>query len=765
MADVEGVTLKREMSEWRARTDNSVAHSAPIVGGEGAARNSEAPSQPPAAPVMYTGFCHWRAGCDHRRPENSHGRSAAPPTSPSGGGAGAYYKAGPRKVQRRARQNRPHCHGGDFHLRKCNGAVVDNEVSEEIGMIWMLQYAAPDMETQDASEEARKLFEETYSTWMARKDLFQLFKAAQDKGEDLDRESKFLLDNKVREYRRSGHEVLGDAEIEEYVQKRLEIDSLREVYRRNIKQDNGGVWFTEEELDGVPPDKVSAWKKNTGEPATGRIFVPLSNGGTGVVTSNAKSAKTRKKMYLGDNAKLAINGPIFEQIVKRRYLQAKALGYKSHASFRLEVRAVNTREWLEPFLEKLQEGLGPLGREELDVLQRRRIQDIKQKGEFQDQQTQLSPLALPLLPEVDEDEVAAYFPLDHTAPAMLGVFSALLGLRFDRIPKDDLEPRLLWHDRVQVFSVWDGQDGDAPFVGHLYFDLLYRENKYRHNQCVTVEPGYLKPDGSRKYPSTILMCAFPPPTSTESTLLKHREVVTMFHELGHGIHDLLSKTRYIRFHGYRLPPDFGEMPSMMLEEWCWMQDVLESLSCHHTSLDPSSLQKWRSEHPGQPDPATKIPAHLVNMLIERRYASRASYHLHHLSISLFDLIVHGVSTDEKLASLDIQKLWYDLMEKIELLDFSACRDNGYANVSFGHLIAGYDVGYYSYLCCLTFAKDLFDNIFSDKPYDRGAWERYRRGILEYGGSHPELLLMLEEFLGHPPNTDALIEGLGRGKKR
>jgi len=144
------------------------------------------------------------------------------------------------------------------------------------------------------------------------------------------------------------------------------------------------------------------------------------------------------------------------------------------------------------------------------------------------------------------------------------------------------------------------------------------------------------------------------------------------------------------------------------------------------------------------------------------------------------MTIHNVRTEQELAALDIQKLWYDLHEELMGLDYSECKD-GFDYVSFTHLIAGQDAGYYSYLVyahnspsvslrgtfideesSTAFAQDLFQSVFAAEPTNLDAWNRYRRGILEYGGSYPKgVLKMLEVFLGHPPNPDALVEGLAR----
>lgn len=165
---------------------------------------------------------------------------------------------------------------------------------------------------------------------------------------------------------------------------------------------------------------------------------------------------------------------------------------------------------------------------------------------------------------------------------MLDIFASLLGLRFDPIPSEKLTGDVIRHDTVRGFSVWN-MKGDGIIV-YVYLDLLWRENKYRGNQSVDIQCGYLRPDGSRQYPSTILMCSFLTPTPTSCALLKHHQIVTRFHEMGHGIHDFLARTKYVHFHGYRLPSDFGEMPRIMLKNWCWMKDVLKGLSCHYTTL-------------------------------------------------------------------------------------------------------------------------------------------------------------------------------------
>lgn len=98
-------------------------------------------------------------------------------------------------------------------------------------------------------------------------------------------------------------------------------------------------------------------------------------------------------------------------------------------------------------------------------------------------------------------------------------------------------------------------------------------------------------------------------------------------ELGHGLHDLLSKTRYTRFHGPTLPPDLNEAPSIILENWCWRQELLVAMSRHYTTLRPEYLAQWREDHPGEPDPPAKIPEELVESLVKGRNLNIGLFHL------------------------------------------------------------------------------------------------------------------------------------------
>lgn len=130
-------------------------------------------------------------------------------------------------------------------------------------------------------------------------------------------------------------------------------------------------------------------------------------------------------------------------------------------------------------------------------------------------------------------------------------------------------------------------------------------------------------------------------------------------------------------------------------------------------------------------------------------------------MSEFDVQIHNAASKGVLEQLDMQKLWYDLREKYESMDFSKARQTGHEHVTFGHLLNGYDMGYYGYLACAAFAKDAFYSKFVDDPRSRQQWQEFSNGILKYGGSHPDQLEMLKSFMGREPHFNALADSLNR----
>lgn len=368
-----------------------------------------------------------------------------------------------------------------------------NRMQGQIAVIAMLRYASPDKAAREASEEALRLMSEVEAETTSRRDLYLLIKAVKHKEEDLDTESQKYLDELLKDYTRCGHGTLEGDGIAEYLESRNAIDVMRRQFTRNIMDDEGGVWFTEAELDGISNADLGRFRPGPGSD-TKQYFVHFRKAEAQPVLKYAKNPATRKRLYTSQYKTLEENVKLFRDVIVRRDSNARRLGYTSHAAFRLEKRMAKSPEWVHDFLDKLQDVLLPQGRKDMDGLLARK-KEYLQGSEYRDENADIMPpwdlqFYTRLIEEesnIDHEMVSQYFPLQNTVASMLGIFAHCLQLRFEKLaPEKVIEST--WHQDVDAWSVWDERpDVEGDFVGYLYMDLLFRPNKYRGSQDVNLQ--------------------------------------------------------------------------------------------------------------------------------------------------------------------------------------------------------------------------------------------------------------------------------------
>lgn len=244
---------------------------------------------------------------------------------------------------------------------------------------------------------------------------------------------------------------------------------------------------------------------------------------------------------------------------------------------------------------------------------------------------------------VDQAQIAEYFPLYETVARMLALFGKLLGFVFIELTKheagsnaDLVEQGLIWHPDVMLYSVWNDEQEGGEFAGYLYLDLHPRLGKCGGAQCRPLQLGFERPDGQRHYPSTVLLTNFTKPTSGKTSLLQHSDVILLFHELGHGIHDLSGRCKYSRFHGAETAMDFSEAPSQMLENWCWDATALKHLSGHYQTGE-------------------MLPDGVIDSLLRTRVVLPAAKLMPQLRMTLFDSAVHSAARSAE--DIDVTKIY------------------------------------------------------------------------------------------------------------
>ncbi|KAF4335939.1 thimet oligopeptidase [Fusarium beomiforme] len=639
--------------------------------------------------------------------------------------------------------------------------IDENLAATQRRILTFYHHVSTKKELRDASTEAERVFNDFGIECNMREDVFNAVDAAfaNRASEDLTKEQAHILEKERQKFIRNGLRLPAGPKRERFKEIQKRLSELEIKAQTNLNEEKGAIWFTPEELKGVPNDDIDidSLEKGTGE-NEGKVKLSFKYNHYFPLIKYAINADTRRKYTIAESNKANVNVPVFQEIITLRDEAARLLGYDNHAALRIEEKMAKSPAAVRSFLDDLRTRLAEGGAKEINALKEYKKKDYEERDlPFDDSfymwdTSFYSRIQKEKEYSVDETAISQYFPVESTFAGMLKIFEEIFGFVFVELKPEErarLSPTgkaedIVWHEDVLIYSVWDDEASGSGFNGYLYLDLHPRDNKYGHNANFNLEPGYVTEDGKKHYPVTALVCNFSKPSPKKPSLLKHHEVVTLFHELGHGIHDLAGRTRYSYFHGTSTVLDFVEAPSQMLENWCWTPSVLKSLSKH-----------WETQE--------QIPDELIEKLVSTKHLNSAIGALGQLVIGLFDMTVHTPESHEAVKKLNAGRVWNTLRHEISGTkgpeDLGEGLEWGNRHAGIGHFIGGYDAGYYGYLYSEVFSLDMFHSFFAKNPMDGKEGRRYRHTVLERGGSIPELEF-LKEFLGREPSSEAFYKELG-----
>ncbi|EJC99683.1 Metalloprotease [Fomitiporia mediterranea MF3/22] len=617
------------------------------------------------------------------------------------------------------------------------GALAKAEAETQVlDPVLFYQNVSTSKELRDASNQAETLVRNFLVELEMRVDVFTAKKNAdaniKAQGVKLNVEQRRLIEKMLLDGKRAGLDLSEDKRkvLEE---KKKELNQLCVEFSKNFNEEAGKIFFTEEELKGVPADVVSGYEKRV-EDSKVTYGVTHKTPDTFPLFKYAQNPDTRRKAFSSYENRLAVNVPILNKCLDLRREIAPILGYATWADYITEEKMAKSAKSVNEFLDDLEQKLRPVGVKDRETLLEMKRKEHESTGlpfdgefyiwdyRYYDRKFTEERLAL------DDALVKEYFPVSFVVPAVLEIYQKLLGVRFEPIKSTEL-----WHPDAELFSVWSADAKDeSGFVGYCYLDLFPREAKYSHAAVWPLIPGYDIEGGKRNFPVAAMVANLAKPTPERPALMRHDDVVTFFHEMGHVFHGLLSKTQYSRFHGTNVARDFVEAPSQMLENWCWEPKVLKYMSQHFKTKEPLSDD-------------------LIKKIIDSRYVNIGLYYLRQLFFAKFDIKVH---TDQE--PTDYTALWNNLRTHISLVKGSKEPEPGQG--TFGHITGGYDAGYYGYMYSLVFAADMYATVFKKDPLDPALGQKYRKEILLPGGSRDDLD-SLKAFLGRPPNSEAFLKEL------
>lgn len=613
-------------------------------------------------------------------------------------------------------------------------AVSDSQTTP----ITFYQSVSADKALRDASTKADELLSEYEIDSGMRVDVYQAFsKVFANLPESLDPESVRIARKIEKGFKRSG------LDKEESIRKQIgdlrkRLSTLSIQFSKNMADENGSLEFSKEELDGVPDSVMDQLSKNE---KTGNYILTFKYPDVFPILKYANDASVRKNVFTGFDNRNVNNDPLLAEAVKIRSEVAPLLGYENHSAYVLDDRMAKSPQTVLTFLADLHTKLKPRAQQDIATLLKYKTEDYSKRNLSFDGKLyawDLRYYSNKLLEneyKIDAQKISTYFPLANTVSEILKLYEHVLQLKFYKVQDEDKQ---VWHEDVQQFHVWDASEDGKPteFLGWFYLDLHPRPNKYGHAANFNLSPGYTDLEtGNRVYPVTALVCNFSKPTATKPSLLKHDEVVTLFHEMGHGIHNLVSKTKYSRFHGTSVEWDFVEAPSQMLEYWPWNKAQLKALSKHYETGE-------------------SMADDLIDALVRTKHVNDGLNLTRQIFLGSFDLAIHLLAKDEQV---DLVSKWAELRSKY-CLD-STAEFQSHAFSAFGHLMGGYDSGYYGYLWSEVFACDMYYSKFKNDPLNSKVGVEYKTKVIGPGGSR-DAMESLKDFLGREPNNVAFMEELG-----
>ncbi|PJF16637.1 Neurolysin/Thimet oligopeptidase 2 domain-containing protein [Paramicrosporidium saccamoebae] len=575
---------------------------------------------------------------------------------------------------------------------------LETTVRTELSAATFLQYVSPVDAVRDASVEATKLIDQYSIDKETREDLFNVTKCVYENKTEmasLDNESRRLVDKMLLEFKHNGLGLPAEKRSE-LKTKRKRLAELGVEFSKNMNEDKTEMLLTGEELEGCPSDFIEGLEQRDGKYVLTMKYPDVFG-----VLKNAKREEVRQRMDIAFNSRCRINAPLLEEAVQLRFECAKLLGYASHAEFQLEERLAKSHKAVLEFESDLRAKLTPLAKEELNKLKK-----WKKNETSRDDFYSWDYHVLEKEYAIDNEKLKEYYSLDMVMDEMLKIYEEVLSLKFTHVADGPI-----WHADVRLYEVTDRESGEM--VGHIYLDLFPRDGKYTHAACFDVQPGCImdiQTQSNRQYPAAAMVANFSKPTTGKPSLLKHDEVVTLFHELGHAMHDMCAKTKYSRFHGTSVETDFVEAPSQMLE------NMLKRIARHYLR------------------PTETLTDDFIAQLVRAKNFNAGLLNLRQVFFGLFDMTIHSIQAPikEALNNETIDQLYARLRAEIALIPQP---DNVTPASSFGHMMGGYDAGYYGYLWSQVFSADMFYSRFKKEGLQSSkVGLDYRYKILGPGGS-------------------------------
>lgn len=590
-------------------------------------------------------------------------------------------------------------------------------------------------EMQKIAQDVSPLLSEFGNDVRLNADLFAKVKTVYEQREslNLNPEQTTLLDKQYKSFSRNGANLPEDKKNQlREIDKELSKLSLQ--FGENVLAETNAFelhLIDEKDLAGLPEGTVEAARSLAkAQEKEGWIFT-LDHPSYIPFVTYADNRELRKKMSIAFGARCFQNNEFGNQeivlkIAKLRFERANLLGYKTHAHFVLEERMAESPEKVLSFSNDLLAKAKPAAQKEFDQLSAfaKELDGIEQLEKWDG--AYYSEKLKQQLFNLDDEKLKPYFQLEKVLNGAFTIAEKLYGLTFAEIFDIDK-----YHEEVTTYEV---KDENNELVAVFYADFFPRKGKRNGAWMTSFKSQYIK-DGKNERPHISNVCNFTKPTETKPSLLTFNEVTTLFHEFGHGLHGMLANTVYPNLSGTSVYWDFVELPSQIMENWCYEPEAL-ALFAHHYETDEI------------------IPQEYVQKIKESASFQEGMATMRQLSFGLLDMGWHG---QDPTNITDIKTFETEQFASTQL--YPDVSENA-MSTAFSHIFqGGYSSGYYSYKWAEVLDADAFDYFQENGIFNTEVAEKFKENVLSKGGTeHP--MILYKRFRGQEPKPDALLKRAG-----
>ena len=597
-------------------------------------------------------------------------------------------------------------------------------------------------ELREAYESCLPLLSE-YGTWVGQhKGLFEAYKAikASDAFAELDQAQKKTITDSLRDFELSGIGLPAD-EQHRYGEISKRMSELGSQFSNNVLDATMG-WAKHvtdvTELSGMPESALAAAQASAEAKELDGYLLTLDIPSYLPVMTYCDNQELRKELYeayvtrasdRGPNAGKWDNTELISEQLKLRHEIARMLGFTTYSEKSLATKMAENPAQVLGFLNDLALKAKPQGEREVEELRQfankefgvetLNLWDIAYYSEKQKQH----------LFQISDEELRPYFPESKAVSGLFEVLNRVFGMSVKEREGVDT-----WHESVRFFDIFDANDA---LRGSFYLDLYAREHKRGGAWMDDCRGRRITASGELQTPVAYLTCNFNKPVGDKPALFTHDELVTLFHEFGHGIHHMLTQVDAGAVSGINgVPWDAVELPSQFLENWCWEEEALAFISGHYETGEP-------------------LPKEMLDKMLAAKHFQSAMFILRQLEFGLFDFTLH-TEYDPEVGAKVLETL-ADVKSKVAVLP--SLEWNRFSH-SFSHIFAGgYSAGYYSYLWAEVLSADAYSAFEEEGIFNKDTGKRFLNNILEMGGSE-EPMELFKRFRGREPQIDALLRHSG-----